>query len=150
MTDVQITENAADRTEVPGQTLKEGIIADSSSADKKDCIEGNTGVSSKKISTGGASPGKASEDANLAGPDTKVSGSKRKAYRTPQLLQKSRIQRLTKNTFVKFDEAGKVSQDAVSALTKSAEAFARVLCHVSSDLMRDNKRGARLGKKMSI
>ena len=139
MTDVEITENAADRTEVPGQTLKEGIIADSSSADKKDCIEGNTGVSSKN-GTGGASPGKASEDANLAGPDTKVSGSKRKAYRTPQLLQKSRIQRLTKNTFVKFDEAGKVSQDAVSALTKSAEAFARVLCHVSSDLMRDNKR----------
>ena len=33
-----------------------------------------------------------------------------------------------------------MSQDAVSALTKSAEAFARVLCHVSSDLMRDNKR----------
>ena len=92
MTDVQITENATGTSEALGETLKEGIIADNSSADKKDCIEGNTGVSSKD-GTGDASPGKSYEDANLAGPDTKVSGSKRKAYRTPQLLQKSRIQK---------------------------------------------------------
>ena len=72
MTDVQITENAQAHLKLWARLLKRDIIADNSSADKKDCIEGNMGVSSKD-GTGDASPGKSYEDANLAGPDTKVS-----------------------------------------------------------------------------
>jgi len=67
-------------------------------------------------------------------------GTKRKLPKTVCLFPKTKIKKLVEDTFSNYNEERKLHINAVTAITKSGEAFARALLLISCELMKDNNR----------
>eukprot|EP00943_MAST-04B_sp_MAST-4B-sp1_P002463 g2463.t1 len=112
----------------------EGIVADTvGSGSGNNETASNAGDDNIERTSNGGS------DNNDVVEASKNIGTKRKLPKTSLLFPKTKTEKLLK-TMQFTAENPKIQGEALVALSKSGEAFARVLCHVSSDLMKDNKR----------